>query len=160
MKKNAFTMIELIFVIVIIGILVTIITPKIMATKWDAKVNALAKEVTMVPQEIQSYVTAYGRYENNLSLMSNALVSLDKKGFIVYYTSNGQVKPKVTFMTNFYAIDGSGLAKCFLFSIIKKDGKTILSITKHRGGSGIVCDRIRPKVTEGNITLLGGKVKF
>jgi len=38
MKRNAFTMIELIFVIVILGLLSAIALPKMMATKQDANI--------------------------------------------------------------------------------------------------------------------------
>ena len=40
--KNAFTMIELIFVIVILGILAAVAIPKLAATRDDAQVSKMA----------------------------------------------------------------------------------------------------------------------
>ena len=40
MKKSAFTMIELIFVIVVLGILAAVAVPKLAATRDDAKISA------------------------------------------------------------------------------------------------------------------------
>jgi len=73
--KKAFTMIELIFVIVIIGILAAVAIPKLMATRTDAKASTLANEVQSAVQEISSYVTAHGGDVNStkLSTMSQIL---------------------------------------------------------------------------------------
>ena len=49
--KNAFTMIELIFVIVILGLLSAVAIPKLMATKQDAQI---VKEITNARQIIQN----------------------------------------------------------------------------------------------------------
>jgi len=49
--KSAFTMIELIFVIVILGLLSAIAIPKMMATKQDAQI---VKEVTNAKQIMQN----------------------------------------------------------------------------------------------------------
>jgi len=48
MKKSAFTMIELVFVIVILGILASIAIPKMNASRDDAKIAKLRSEVSSI----------------------------------------------------------------------------------------------------------------
>ena len=64
MKRAGFTMIELIFVIVILGILAAVAIPKLAATRNDAKI---ASEVTSVAQAVQNLgaeYTAKGAFTN------------------------------------------------------------------------------------------------
>ena len=80
--KRAFTMIELIFVIVIIGILAAVAIPKLMATRTDAKASTLANEIQSAVQEISSYVTAHGGDANSTQLynMSQVLNKMKEDG--------------------------------------------------------------------------------
>ena len=58
--KKAFTMIELIFVIVIIGLLAAIAIPKMMATRDDAKAVVLTTQIQDGTKELISYYTSHG----------------------------------------------------------------------------------------------------
>ena len=78
--KKAFTMIELIFVIVIIGILASIAIPKLAATRDDAINASIAKEIALASSEISSYSVAVGALDNNFSSMSAAVKSMVDKG--------------------------------------------------------------------------------
>lgn len=63
-SKNAFTMIELIFVIVILGILAAVAIPKISATRDDAKVASEVNNAAIVLQNLAAEFTAKGAFTN------------------------------------------------------------------------------------------------
>ena len=58
--KKAFTMIELIFVIVIIGILAAIAIPKLTATRDDASVSAMISHTRKTLSDLSAYYTSQG----------------------------------------------------------------------------------------------------
>ena len=63
--KNAFTMVELIFVIVIIGILAVIAIPKLSATRDDALVVTELNSIANCVQDIASSYTGSGKEDNS-----------------------------------------------------------------------------------------------
>jgi general secretion pathway protein G len=64
MKRSGFTMIELIFVIVILGILAAVAIPKLAATRDDAKLSAEMTSVTQALQNLGAEYTAQGAFTN------------------------------------------------------------------------------------------------
>ena len=70
MKRAGFTMIELIFVIVILGILAAVAIPKLAATRTDAEVSKAASDLATVVSDMGAYYTSHGKFDN-LSDMTN-----------------------------------------------------------------------------------------
>ena len=75
--KKGFTMIELIFVIVILGVLASVAIPRLAATRDDAEVAKAATNLTTAVSDITAYYTAKGKFESSaqsdFSKITNAL---------------------------------------------------------------------------------------
>ena len=60
--KKGFTMIELIFVIVILGVLASVAIPRLAATRDDAEVSKAATNLATAISDITAYYTAAGEF--------------------------------------------------------------------------------------------------
>jgi general secretion pathway protein G len=102
-------MIELIFVIVILGILAAVAIPRLTATRDDANIAKGLTEVQMAISDFGAYYTAQGEWADEVSKMTNVAnfdnVSVNAKtgGVINYQTAVGSDKKncvKITFAGN------------------------------------------------------------
>ena len=70
-NMKAFTMIELIFVIVILGILAAVAIPRLAATRDDAEVVKAVSNVRLAIQDVGGFYLAKGYFSENISEMTN-----------------------------------------------------------------------------------------
>ncbi|MDA3049859.1 type II secretion system GspH family protein [Campylobacter sp. JMF_02 ED1] len=69
--KQAFTMIELIFVIVILGILAAVAIPRLAATRDDAEMVKTMNNITTSLSDLMAYYTSQARYSSSIATMTN-----------------------------------------------------------------------------------------
>ncbi|WP_067331628.1 type II secretion system GspH family protein [Sulfurovum riftiae] len=141
-------MIELIFVIVIIGILAAVAVPKLAATRDDAKISALAKNVTIGANEIASYALANGKTESDFTLMSNAVAGMVGRGEAVQSGSILNIKINDT-------------ADCLIMEINTTTADSNLTISYGNAGTDGICQGLQDTVDDEKypIPLTGSRVK-
>ena len=147
MRRGGFTMIELIFVIVILGILAAVAIPKLMATRTDAKISQLATNIQTAKNEIASYVTATGKFEESGADMSNVITEMEAEGSATIGSKTVTFKAE----TN----DGDK-EDCITFDW--SDDKNL--VISHEGGDGDVCQGVKQLVKEVTIQIKGQGVTY
>ena len=96
--KKGFTMIELIFVIVILGVLASVAIPRLAATRDDAEVAKAATNLTTAVSDITAYYTAKGHFKSG-STGTGADVTFDKITNALTKDGKLNVKGKTTCVT-------------------------------------------------------------
>ena len=112
MKRSGFTMIELIFVIVILGILASVAIPKLAATRDDAKISKAASEVSTLVSDLGAYYTGHGKFGDKISDMTNVKLTLN----------DGKTDTDANLTTQAFYSDKATGTKCLGFQVSATDG--------------------------------------
>lgn len=134
--KKGFTMIELIFVIVILGILASVAIPKLAATRDDATITAVAADIATLYSDLGSFYTAQGRWSDmNSSADAMALTAAGLRTMT-------NVSRVVRIDANTIAVWGdNNNSQCFTLDLTS-DGNITTAV--NGGGAGtIVCTQVR-----------------
>ena len=142
---------ELIFVIVILGILATVAIPKLIATRNDAHISVLANQIKSASDEITSYVFSQMKVEDNLSKMSNIIEELEAKGIATIDTSEKKATIKV-----------GDVNDCIVMQIESGDNEENLTIKANDPGDDVECKGVQNLINFKNypIVLRGQLVKY
>jgi len=134
-SRKAFTMIELIFVIVILGILAAVAVPKLAATRGDANVASAAQNIMTAAGEIASYAVANGGVVGDLSVMSNAISSMVSTGDAVLDIANQNAKIKV-----------GEKSECITVQVVSDIKDDNLTLSFGAAGSDTLCLNLQSKI--------------
>jgi prepilin-type N-terminal cleavage/methylation domain-containing protein len=135
MKRAGFTMIELIFVIVILGILAAVAIPKLSATRDDAKISKGAQDVATLLADLGAHYTAHGSFATSPSDMTNVNVGASDTNC----TDGCTIEYNVT-------TDGTAAGGCIDIAITS-DGNATVS-DPGTDDTGTVCTQVQTRVSD------------
>nr|WP_321431877.1 type II secretion system protein [uncultured Campylobacter sp.] len=122
--KKGFTMIELIFVIVILGILASVAIPRLAATREDAEISAAVANLRTLVSDASAYYTAKGDFTGvNWNQITN--VPLDNANQAA--TNKANLK--------------AGGQNCIGVQLVTNTTPSHIVFTKESGGS--VCNQVQ-----------------
>lgn len=141
MKRSGFTMIELIFVIVILGILAAVAIPKLAATRDDARIAKLSSDATTFVSDLSSYYTSKGTYGTaTLADVTN----------VAFGTSAAPTATTTTVAGTALALT-DGANTCLTFTpatVAAADGNLTISAG---AGTGAICTAVKAAAVKANL---------
>ncbi len=150
MKRSGFTMIELIFVIVILGILAAVAIPKLAATRDDAKISRINSDAATFVSDLASYYTSKGTFTG---------VTLADVSNVGFGTSATPTASTGTLTTGGWQLtDGTNV--CLTFTTITADGNVTVTPTAAPAGAicpAVISNAVKTGIVGGTVTAPAAK---
>ncbi len=169
--KKGFTMIELIFVIVILGILAAVAIPKLAATRNDAKAAAIKTDIGTALQAVPAWFQGQkeASFTNAMSLDTNVWKKVAGKCEYTYTDSTGSDNVDMSIhkgdfnaTTNVTTVTAAPLGACEDSNVttLGNSPTLVLKLTATNGSDIVGVLKNQLGVNDANVTLAGRKVKF
>ena len=151
--KRAFTAIELIFVIVIIGILASVAVTKLSATREDAVVATLSNRIDAMIGEIGAYALARDGLDGNVSDFTNIGKEMVAQQIAhEYVDANG----------SHIGIKAGNVDDCINLRVEYNETIAKLTIEINENGNDPICERLQQRISKDNFSVIlrGHLAKF
>jgi len=164
--RAGFTMIELIFVIVIIGILASVAIPKLAATRDDAKISKMANAIQTAKSELAARIIATNNVPND-GANAAARVKLIKDysntiaEAVISNDANVTNQDVNTSTVTFIDKDSTTACKDLIIHGNKSTSNVFIEIkSKGNGSTSSICNGVDNLVPDTNITIGGTQVTY
>lgn len=131
--KKAFTMIELIFVIVIIGILAAVAIPKMAATRDDAQISNIISNARISLSDLQTYYTSRGNVNWRADNITQATNVVLETACGTSVTSATSISPNTFVLCNDNVV-------CLTLETINEDN---LTVTDGTDTTDTICEAVK-----------------
>lgn len=169
MNRRSFTMIELVFIIVILGLLAAVAIPKLAASREDSKIISISQDIETIMQAIPAM--AMSRGEAAVTKFSDAVVLNKTNWGVEKPVLNGSMNDATAIYAMYSGYSSqppnSGLGSCLIISFeVAPDPSDVEGIAanqrylKFEVGGGGGCEELGVPRGGLNIPLTGKSIKF